>query len=188
MRLNSRGPTKALLVRLAPRSRKDWISKGNLFYSYRQVLRSDKEVERLDDMKEGWADGGRQFQREGPATKKDLDLAIVVVVRGTESSRLSRERTGRRDEAEVGSCLCFSGSDFCGYLRQLNDIEWMNNPPQASLLVNQKALHSKSKSHFFKNSCPSPPNPLPSRLSRSWHPLQRLLSCPSGRMRISFHL
>jgi len=26
------------------------------------------------------ADGGRRFQREGPATAKDLDLAIVVLV------------------------------------------------------------------------------------------------------------
>ena len=69
------------------------------------TLRSDKEVERLDDKKEARADGGRRFQREGPATEKDLDLAIVVLVRGTKSSRLSRERTcrGRRDEAEVGS-------------------------------------------------------------------------------------
>src|SRR6218665_2971035 len=48
-------------------------------------------------------DGGRRFQREGPATEKDLDFAIVVLVRGTKSSRLSRERRGRRDEAEVGS-------------------------------------------------------------------------------------
>ena len=39
--LNSRGPTEALLVRLAPRKR--------------QVLRSDKEVERLDDKNEARA-------------------------------------------------------------------------------------------------------------------------------------
>jgi len=51
----------------------------------RQVLRSDKEVERLEDKKEARADGGRRFQREGPATKKDLGLAIVVLVRGTKS-------------------------------------------------------------------------------------------------------
>jgi len=37
------------------------------------------------------------------ALEKDLDLAIVVLVRGTKSSRLSRERRGRRDESEVGS-------------------------------------------------------------------------------------
>ena len=59
----------------------------------------------MDDKKEVRADGGRRFQREGPATEKDLDLAIVVLVRDTKSSRLSRERRGRRDEAEVGSRL-----------------------------------------------------------------------------------
>jgi len=69
----------------------------------RQVLRTDKEVERLDDKKEARADGGRRFRREGPITEKDLDLAIVALVRGTKSSRLSRERRGRRDETEVGS-------------------------------------------------------------------------------------
>jgi len=55
-------------------------------------------------MKEAQADGGRRFQREGPATEKDLELAIVVLVRGTKIS-LSRERRGRRDEAEVESSL-----------------------------------------------------------------------------------
>ena len=55
---NGRGPTEAPLVRLAPRKR--------------QVLRSDKEVERLDDKKEARADGGRRFQREGQATEKTL--------------------------------------------------------------------------------------------------------------------
>ena|SRR6218665_2016780 len=35
--------------------------------------------------------------------QQDLDLAIVVLVRGTKSSRLARERRGRRNEAEVGS-------------------------------------------------------------------------------------
>ena len=68
-----------------------------------QVLRSDKDVERLDDKKEAQADCGRRFQREGPATEKDLDLARVVLVRGTKSSRLSKERRGRRGEAEIGS-------------------------------------------------------------------------------------
>src|SRR6218665_3642927 len=69
----------------------------------RQVLRSDKDVERLDDRREARAEGGRRFQREGPITETDLDMAMVVLVRGTKSSRLSRERRGRRDEAEVGS-------------------------------------------------------------------------------------
>jgi len=57
----------------------------------------------LDDKKEARADSGRRFQREGPATEKDLDLDIVVLVRGTKSSRLPRECRGRRDKAEVGS-------------------------------------------------------------------------------------
>src|SRR6218665_3585064 len=69
----------------------------------RQVLGSDKDVERLDDKREARAEGGRRFQREGPITEKDLDMAMVVLVRGTKSSRLSREGTGRKDEAEVGS-------------------------------------------------------------------------------------
>jgi len=34
----------------------------------------------LEDKKEAQAEGGRQFQREGPLTEKDLDLAIVVLV------------------------------------------------------------------------------------------------------------
>jgi len=41
-----------------------------------------KEVERSDDKKEARADGGRWFQREGPATEKDvciqLDLHMYV--------------------------------------------------------------------------------------------------------------
>jgi len=73
------------------------------WFDYLQEKRSDKEVERLDDKKEARADGGRRFQRDGPATEKDLDLAIVVLVRGTKSSRLSWERRWRRDKAEVGS-------------------------------------------------------------------------------------
>jgi len=28
-------------------------------------------------------EGGRRFQREGPITEKDLDMAMVVLVRGT---------------------------------------------------------------------------------------------------------
>jgi len=43
----------------------------------------------LDDKKEALAEGGRRFQREGPSTEKDLDLVIVVLVRGIKSSRLS---------------------------------------------------------------------------------------------------
>jgi len=58
--LNNRGPTEALLVRLAPLH----------VHEKRQVLRSDKEVERLDDKKEARTDGGRRFQREGQATEK----------------------------------------------------------------------------------------------------------------------
>ena len=33
----------------------------------------------MDDKKEARAGGGMRFQREVPATKKDLDLAIVVI-------------------------------------------------------------------------------------------------------------
>jgi len=33
----------------------------------------------LDAKKEARAEGGRQFQREAPATERDLDLAIVVL-------------------------------------------------------------------------------------------------------------
>src|SRR6218665_4224761 len=59
--LNSRGPTE--------------FAFGSISSKKREVLRSAKEVERLDDRKEARADGGRRFQREGPATEKDLDLA-----------------------------------------------------------------------------------------------------------------
>jgi len=57
----------------------------------------------LGDKKEARAEGGRRFQREGPITENDLDMAMVVLVRGTKISRLSREHRGRRDDAEVGS-------------------------------------------------------------------------------------
>ena len=57
----------------------------------------------MDDKNEARAYGGRRFQREGPITEKYLDMAMVVLVQGTTSSRLSRERRERRDEAEVGS-------------------------------------------------------------------------------------
>jgi len=46
----------------------------------------------LYDKREGRAEGERRFQREGPITEKDLDMAMVVLVRGTKSSRLPRER------------------------------------------------------------------------------------------------
>ena len=55
----------------------------------------------MNDKREARAEGGRRFQREGPITEKDKDMAMVVLVRGTKSSRLSREHRGRRDEAEV---------------------------------------------------------------------------------------
>ena len=57
----------------------------------------------MDDRREERAEGGRRFQREGAITAKDLDMAMVVLVRGTKSARLSMERRGRRDVAEVGS-------------------------------------------------------------------------------------
>jgi len=47
----------------------------------RERLRtSDMDLERLDDKKEARAGGGRRFQREGPITEKDLDMAMVVPV------------------------------------------------------------------------------------------------------------
>src|SRR6218665_3725237 len=85
--LNSHIQTEALLVRLAPRKER--------------VLRSDKDVARLDDKREARAEGGRRFQREGVITAKELDMAMVVLVRGTKNSRLSMESRGRRDVAEV---------------------------------------------------------------------------------------
>ena len=45
------------------------------------------------------------------ALEKDLDLAIVVLVRGTKSSRLSSERRGRRDESDDG-------------MSQRSEVEW----------------------------------------------------------------
>src|SRR6218665_892217 len=60
----------------------------------RQVLRSDKDVERLDDRREARAEGGRRFQREGAITAKDLDMAMVVLARGTKSSRLMKGGRG----------------------------------------------------------------------------------------------
>src|SRR6218665_215168 len=87
--LNSHGQKEALLVQLAPRKETSF--------------NSDKDVERLDDKRKARAKGGRRFQREEPITEKDLDMVMVVLVRGTKSSRLSKERRGRRHEAEVGS-------------------------------------------------------------------------------------
>ena len=82
---------------------------GSISSKKREVLRSDKDVKRLDDKKEARAEGGRRLQREGPITEKDLDMAMVVVVQGTKSSCLYRERRGRRDEAEVGSRMASRG-------------------------------------------------------------------------------
>jgi len=36
----------------------------------------------LDDKREARAEGGRRFQREGPITEKDLDMPLVVLLRG----------------------------------------------------------------------------------------------------------
>src|SRR6218665_1143814 len=77
--LNSHGQTEVLLVQLAPRKETSF----------------KKDVKRFDDKREARAEGGRRFQREGETTAKDLDMAMVVLVRGTKSSRLSRERRGR---------------------------------------------------------------------------------------------
>jgi len=46
----------------------------------------------LDDKNEARAEGGRRFQKEGPITEKDLDMAKGVLVRGI--------KRGRKDEAE----------------------------------------------------------------------------------------
>ena len=52
------------------------------------------DVERLDDRREARAEGGRRFQREWAITAKDLEMVTVALIRGTKSSRLSRERRG----------------------------------------------------------------------------------------------
>jgi len=36
----------------------------------------------VEDKKETQAETGRRFQREGPITEKDLDIAIVVLHKG----------------------------------------------------------------------------------------------------------
>ena len=58
----------------------------------------------MDDRREARAEGGRRFQREGAIRAKDLDMAMVVLVRGTKSSRLSREHKdeGMWQRSEVG--------------------------------------------------------------------------------------
>jgi len=57
----------------------------------------------LDDKKEARAEGGRRLQREGLATKKDLDLAIVVLVLGQRAPACqgSVEDKGIRQRSEV---------------------------------------------------------------------------------------
>jgi len=62
--------------------------------------------------KEARAESGRRFQREGPIAEKDIDIAVVVLVRGTKSSRLSRERRGGRDEA-YSYCLKNRYCNWC---------------------------------------------------------------------------
>jgi len=44
----------------------------------------------LKDKIEAQAEDGRQFQREGPIMEKNLDLATIVVVRGTKVSPVQR--------------------------------------------------------------------------------------------------
>ena len=64
----------------------------------------------MDDKREARGEGGRRFQREGAIAAKDLDMAMVVLVRGTKSSRLYRdseslEDEGRRQRSEVNLIL-----------------------------------------------------------------------------------
>ena len=47
----------------------------------------------MEDKKEAQAVGGRRFQREGPITEKELDLAIVVLVRGSVEDEGMRQRS-----------------------------------------------------------------------------------------------
>jgi len=47
------------------------------------------DIDRLEDKEAAQVEGGRRFQREGPITEKDLDLAKVVLVQGTMRSHLS---------------------------------------------------------------------------------------------------
>jgi len=44
------------------KQRRFWF---DLLQEKRQILRSDKDVERLDDNREARAEGGRRFQRAG---------------------------------------------------------------------------------------------------------------------------
>jgi len=56
----------------------------------------------LGDKKEAQDEGGRRFQKEGPVTENDLDLAIVVLVQGIKRSDLpgSVEDEGMRQRSE----------------------------------------------------------------------------------------
>ena len=45
-------------------------------------------------------EGGSPFHREGPMQAKDLDLAIVVLTRGTKRSSRSEDLRGRNDVKE----------------------------------------------------------------------------------------
>ena len=64
-------------------------------------MQKDWIISKQHELKEA---GGRRFQREGSATENDLDLTIVVLVRGTKSSCLpgSVENEGMRQMSEVG--------------------------------------------------------------------------------------
>jgi len=62
------------------KQRRFWF---NYLQEKRQVLTSDKDVERSEDKKEERAEGGRRFQREGPIMEKDSDMATVVLVQGS---------------------------------------------------------------------------------------------------------
>ena len=87
----------------------------------------------MDDKREARAEGGRRFQREEPIMEKEhycclittmaIDMAMVVLARGTKRSHLSRERRGRRDEAEVRSWMAsrrYLGATPIWALRTIN--------------------------------------------------------------------
>ena len=52
--------------------------------------------------KEERTEGESAFQRLGPIEGKDQDWAKAVLLRGTKSSSLSKERSGRLEEAQWG--------------------------------------------------------------------------------------
>src|SRR6218665_1855775 len=60
-----------------------WANRGafgsDSLQEKRQVLRSDKDVEILDDKKESRAEGGRRFQMEGPPTEKNIFTVSVIL-------------------------------------------------------------------------------------------------------------